>query len=192
VLTESVARWLLVLHTALGVAAVGAATHLVLWLRKYARGQLGGIRTVRKFAWITLALQLATFVAGNLMYPTYKVEIRTAYLENAAAIAAEHTARQQEVDRVAARDQQPTVRGSTTTEMVKRAAKAARWFDVKEHWVALGLIVCAALVLVLALWDPRRDGTALTPVITGLAWIVAGTLWLAAIIGVLTASWRAV
>ena len=76
--------------------------------------------------------------------------------------------------------------------MVKRAASAARWFDVKEHWVALGLLVCAALVLVLALWDPRRDGAALTPVIAGLAYVVAGTLWLGAIIGVLTASWRAV
>jgi hypothetical protein len=76
--------------------------------------------------------------------------------------------------------------------MVKRAARAARWFDVKEHWVALGLIVCAALVLVLSLWNPRRDGATLIPIMLGLSCIVAGTLWLAAVIGVLTASWRAV
>ena len=54
------------------------------------------------------------------------------------------------------------------------------------------MIACAALVLVLMLWDPRRDGRALAPVITTLAVAVAGTLWLGAIIGVLTASWRAV
>lgn len=191
-LTETAARWLLVLHTALGVAAVGGATHLVLWLRKVGRGDRSKLRSVRRFSWITLALQAGAFVAGTLMYPTYKVQIRAAYLENASAIATEHVNRQREIDRVAAREQQPTVQGATTQEMVKRAAKAARWFDVKEHWVALGLIACAALVLVLALWDPERDGRAMTPIVFGLATLVAGTLWLAAVIGVLTASWRAV
>lgn len=191
-LTEIAARWVLVLHTVLGFAAVGAATHLVVWLRRSTRGEPGRYRAVRKFAWITLGLQAAAFLAGNLMYPTYKVQIRAAYLENAAAVASDHTARQKEYDKIAARDQQPAVQGTTTSEMVKRAARAARWFDVKEHWVALGLLVCGALVLVLALWDPRRDGTALVPIISGLAYIVCGTLWLGAIIGVLTASWRAV
>src|SRR5262245_23022218 len=76
VLTESAARWLLVLHTALGVAAVGAATHLVIWLRAIARGQLGRLRSARRFAWIVLALQLAAFAAGNVMYPTYKTAVR--------------------------------------------------------------------------------------------------------------------
>jgi hypothetical protein len=75
---------------------------------------------------------------------------------------------------------------------VRRGAAAARWFDVKEHWVALGTFVAAALLLLLALWDPLRDGTAIAPIVVALAGIVAGTVWLAAIIGVLTATWRAV
>jgi hypothetical protein len=34
VLLDTTARWLLVLHTALGVTAVGVSTHLVLWTRR--------------------------------------------------------------------------------------------------------------------------------------------------------------
>lgn len=191
-LTESVARWLLVLHTALGVAAVGAATHLALWLRKLHRGELGRHKAIRRFAWLTFALQGGAFLAGNAMYPTYKVEVRAAYLENATAVASDHTAHADEVARVAEREGVAPPERTATSLLVKRAASAARWFDVKEHWVALGLIVCGALVLVLSLWDPRRDGKVITPFVLGVAALVAGTLWLGAVIGVLTASWRAV
>jgi hypothetical protein len=191
VLTETAARWLLVLHTALGVAAVGAATHLVLWLRKERRGS-GAVRSVRRFAVITFLLQIGAFLAGNAMYPTYRVQVRAAYLENAAAVASDYTAREQAYAELAAREGTPAPQGAATAALVKRAAKAARWFDVKEHWIALGVITCAALLLVLMLWDPRRDGRAIQPVVTALAYLVAGTLWLGAVIGVLTASWRAV
>jgi hypothetical protein len=192
VLSESAARWLLVLHTALGVAAVGAATHLLLWTRRYVRGAAGKRRAVVRFAWLVLALQLAAFACGNLMYPTYKVEVRTAYLENSSAIIAETAARNQQLGKLVEREHAPAIEPTATAELVRRAAAAARWFDVKEHWVALGMFAAAALLLVLALWDPHRDGAAIGPIVVGLAGIVAGTLWLAAIIGVLTAAWRAV
>lgn len=190
-LDDSAARWLLVLHTALGVAAVAAATHLVLWLRKYIRGQQARRRAVVRFAWIVLALQLAAFACGNLMYPTFKVEVRAAYLESATAIAAGQTAQAKELARIAAREgvELPT---GTTAGIARRAAEAARWFDVKEHWIALGIFTSLALALVLSLWDIKRDGDVLAPIALGLAGIVAGTVWLGAIIGVLTASWRAV
>jgi hypothetical protein len=172
VLTEAAARWMLVLHTALGVAAVGAATHLVLWSRGFLRGSFGRLRAARRFAWIVLVLQLLAFAAGNVMYPTYKVEVRTAYLENREAIATAQAARQRQLQRV--------------------AGQAARWFDVKEHWVALGILASLGLVLVLAFWDPKTSGRELAPVVFGLALVIAGTVWLGAVIGVLTASWRAV
>ena len=171
-LDENAARWVLVLHTALGVAAVGASTHLVLWLRKYVRGETGRRRAVVRFAWLVLALQLAAFVAGNVMYPTYKVEVRAAYLENPPAIMAAH-------------------HGEATVDLVRRSAEAARWFDMKEHWVALGIPISAALVLVLSLWDPD-EGKAIGPIVVMLVVIANATLWLAAIAGVLTASIRAV
>jgi hypothetical protein len=192
VLSESAARWLLVLHTALGVAAVGAATHLVLWMRRYLRGEYGRRRAVRRFAWLSLGLHAAAFLAGNAMYPTYKVEIRSAYLENAGAISAERAARQHELERIAAREGAPAPELAPSTELVSRAARSARWFDVKEHWVALGLFASLGLVLLLGLWDPRTGAPAIAPAALGLAIVIAGTVWCGAIIGVLTASWRAV
>lgn len=191
-LTESAARWMLVLHTGVGVAAVGAATHLVLWLRKYVRGQSGKRRAVIRFAWLVLALQLGAFVAGNVMYPTYKVEVRAAYLENASAITAAEQAKARELDKIAAREGTQAHQSAPTVEIVRRAAQVARWFDVKEHWIALGLLGSLGLALVLGFWDPRAGGRELAPVILGLAAIVAATLWIGAVIGVLTASWRAV
>jgi hypothetical protein len=194
VLTETAARWLLVLHTALGVAAVGAATHLVLWSRDFLRGRFGRLRAARRFAWIVLALQVVAFGAGNLMYPTYKVEVRAAFLENREALVADAQAHQRALERVAARDHdndRPPVPGGIG-DRVKRGAGAARWFDIKEHWIALGILASLGLVLTLALWDPRTIGRELTPVIFALSVIIAGTLWLGAVIGVITASWRAV
>jgi hypothetical protein len=192
VLTEAAARWLLVLHTALGVAAVGAATHLVLWLRRYLRGDLIRRRAVRRFAWMSLALHAAALVAGNLMYPTYRVEVRAAYLENAGAVAAERAARQRELERIAAREGVPAPEVEPPSVLVSRAVSAARWFDVKEHWVALGLFASLGLVLLLALWDPRTGSPAIAPAALGLSIVVAAAVWGAAIIGVLTASVRAV
>jgi hypothetical protein len=191
VLTEAAARWVLLLHTALGVAAVGAATHLVLWSRDFRRGSFGRLRAVRRFAWIALVLQLLAFVAGNVMYPTYRVEVRAAYLENREALVAEQAARQDELVRLAEHEAVAAHQPASTRELVRDGARAARWFDVKEHWVALGILASLALVLVLAFWDPRT-ARELVPVILGLELLVAGTLWLAAIIGVLTATWRAV
>jgi hypothetical protein len=191
-LTENAARWMLVLHTALGVAAVGAATHLVIWLRRYVRGNYGKRRAVQKFALYALVLHLGAFLAGNIMYPTYRVEVRTAFLENAGAVVADRNQRQDQLDRIAAREQSESRELAPANELVRNAAKAARWFDVKEHWVALGLLASFALCLVLVFWDPQRDGTALASIVIGLAVVIAGTVWLGAIVGVLTSAWRAV
>jgi hypothetical protein len=192
VLTENAARWVLLLHTALGVAAVGAVTHLVIWLRRYLRGQYGLQRAVRRFALYALVLHALAFAAGNIMYPTYKVEVRAAYLDNAGAVVADRAARERELDKIAAREHARAPEHAPARDVVKRTAKAGRWFDVKEHWVALGLFASAALVLVLWLWDPKRDGKTFAPVVLGLAVVIAGTVWLGAIIGVLTSAWRAV
>ena len=191
-LTESAARWVLLLHTALGVAAVGAATHLVIWLRKYLRGEHGRRRAVVRFAWIVLLLQLGAFIAGNAMYPTYKVEVRAAYLENAAAITADRATRDRELERVVIREGVEPGPPSATAEIVRRAAGAARWFDIKEHWISLGILVSIALLILLRVWQPKRDGTTIGSVVMTLGVIAAGTIWFGAIVGVLTASWRAV
>ena len=114
-LTETAARWILVLHT-----AIGASTHVVLWLRKRA-----AIRTIRKLAYLSLGLHAAAFLAGNAMYPTYKVEVRTAYLESSEAIALAQAAHQRQLDRTTAREAGDPIAPSATGELVKRAAAAA-------------------------------------------------------------------
>ena len=191
-LLDTTARWLLVLHTALGVAAVGASTHLVLWTRRYLRGQYGKRRAVRRFTWIVLALQLAAFVAGNVMYPTYKVEVRAAYLENQTAVSNQAAAQNKELSRIAEREGGQASQAPATRELVKRAAEAARWFDIKEHWIALGLLASFALLLIFSRWDPQTDGMTIAPIVSMLTWLTAGTIWFGAIVGLLTASWRAV
>lgn len=191
-LTETAARWMLVLHTALGVAAVGAATHLVIWLRRYVRGNFGKRRAVQRFAIYALLLHLGAFVAGNIVYPTYRVEVRAAYLENAGYIVADQAARAAYLDKIAAREGAPSVELAPANQVVQRAGKAVRWFDIKEHWVALGLLASLALVIVLSWWDPRRDGPGLASIAIGLGVVIAGTVWFGAIVGILTSAWRAV
>ncbi|HET7506156.1 MAG TPA: hypothetical protein VFK02_34290 [Kofleriaceae bacterium] len=190
-LTEAAARWVLVLHTLLGLAAVGAATHLVVWSRDLRRGAFGRLRAIRRFAWIALVLQLLAFGAGNIMYPTYKVAVRSAYLENREAVATDQAERQRQIERVARREAAEAPEATATGELVKSAARTARWFDIKEHWIALGILASLALVFVLGFWDPRTSRE-LVPIVFGLAVIIAGTVWLGAVIGLVTASWRAV
>ncbi|MEO8842858.1 MAG: hypothetical protein ABI591_14035 [Kofleriaceae bacterium] len=189
-LTFGAARLLLVLHTAIGVAAVGAGTHLVIWLRRYLRGS-GSRRAVLKFAWWFFGLQLAAFVLGSTMYPTYKVEVRAAYLENQTAVTSEQMTRDSALSELVAKQHGEPRKATTTADLVKRAAQAARWFDVKEHWIALGILMSAAVLLVLSFWKPE-DSAVLSPIVLTMATIAAGTTWLGAIIGVLTAAWRAV
>ena len=189
-LTFWAARLLLVLHTAIGVSAVGAGTHLVIWLRRYLRGT-GSRTSVLRFAGWFFVLQLGAFVLGNAMYPTYKVEVRTAYLENQGAFTAEQATRDRALDDLATKQHAEPRETPATVDLVKRAAKAARWFDVKEHWIALGLFMSGAVLLILRLWRPE-DNPVLSPIVLTMATIAAGTTWLGAIIGVLTAAWRAV
>jgi hypothetical protein len=176
----------------LGVAAVGAATHLVIWMRSYLRGNYGRHRAVRRFALYSLVLHALAFGAGNVMYPTYRVEVRAAHLENAGLLTEEHVARERALDALAEREGQPPYARTPARGEVARAAKLARWFDVKEHWIALGLFASLGLVLVLRFWDPRRGHAALAPVVMTLAVVVAGTVWIGAIIGVLVTSMRAI
>jgi hypothetical protein len=183
VLDESAARWLLVLHTALGVAAVGAATHLFIWVVRD--------RGIRRYAWLVVALIAGAFLAGNAMYPTYKVEVRAAYLENPTAVTNAAAAHAREVSHVATREHAAPPEPEDARTVVRRAARTARWFDVKEHWVALGLLAAIALAGILALWSPS-EGRAVRSVVIALAGVVAGTAWLAAIIGVLVSAARAV
>jgi len=173
VLLEDHARLLLILHAVVGAATVAAATHLVVWMRAYPRGDFARHRSVRRFAWISVALFAAAFALGSLAYPTYKVRVRVGYLENPDAIAA-----------VVGEERAPAT--------IARTAVAARRFDVKEHWAGLGLVLALACALALRAWDPPRDGPGPATALFGFSLTVAAVAWLAALIGLVTASYRAI
>jgi hypothetical protein len=125
--------------------------------------------------------------------------VKTEYLQSPAAITDEAALRLRNRAATEARYRQdePVMPSDgaldRATQGLPRAAdKVARWFDTKEHWVALGLVLSLACMVVLLAWDPRRDGQAPAPYIFLLALGACGALWLGAIIGVITASWRAI
>ena len=173
---ESHARLLLVLHAILGAATVAASTHLVVWLRGYLKGKAQRRRGVRRFAWISLCLFASTFVVGNLGYPIYKVRVRTGYLENPPAVEASMAGAEP----------------AAVQERYNRTARMARWFDVKEHWVALGLALTVACLVILRRWEPTGEAAAVAPLVFGMALTAAATAWFAAIVGLLVSSYRAV
>ncbi len=203
-LSDGVARLLLVLHTVLAVAAVAAATHLVVWLRRNLK-QRGSFASTRRFATYALALHLAAFVLGNVMYPTYKMRVRAAYLENPVAIASDYNRRAMDRARIEGTEV-PNPEPTAADSKALAAVRMARWFDVKEHLLAFGLGALAAVWIIMRRWRPRHGGVAIaTPraadradadsvamVVLGLAVFAAATLWIGAIIGVLTAAWRAI
>ena len=173
---ESQARILLVLHAVLGAATVAASTHLVVWLRGYLKGKPQRRRAVRRFAWISLCLFSLTFLVGNLGYPIYKVRVRTGYLENPPAVEA-------------------SMADASTAELQERydeTARMARWFDVKEHWVALGLVMTLACAFILRRWEPSGEAAGVAPLVVAMAATAAATAWFAALVGLVTSSYRAI
>ena len=206
---EAYARWLMVLHTVAAVALVASSTHLVVWMRGYLRGRFARHAGVRKFAYIAASLFAVTFILGNLLYPTYKVRVRMQYLENPTAVAREFDQRAADGAVVEQRHRRSlALRDGMAAERVtaievkpdevdgdlasRAAARIARWFDVKEHWVAMGLALSLACAVIVTFWDPRRGGKEIVPIVFGLAVAAAATTWVGAIIGLLTASYRAV
>lgn len=195
---ESVARLLLIAHTAVAVACVGASTHLVLWLRRWRRGRFDRVRATRRFAVLSASLYLVTAVVGNLLYPTYKVSVRAQFLDNPSEITREVEARDRARQRVEAvfgpGGAERTGDAVPTEGPAKTGARMARWFDVKEHWVVFGAIIALAVALILRAWDPRREpgGAALGPIVFWMAVAASAVAWLAAIIGVSVSSYRAV
>jgi hypothetical protein len=119
----------------------------------------------------------------------YKVRVRAEYLENPAAIVADVEARHRAVSRTRDRLELPPVAAPTPPS---NTFKIARWFDVKEHAAALGMILALACAVLVRAYDPRRDGATIGPITFGFAVAAAATTWFAAIVGIIVASYRSV
>jgi heme A synthase len=200
ILSEDAARWMLVLHTAVSVATVASLTHLVVWMWPYRKGDMRKHTAVRKFALISLALFATNFVVGNLIYPTYRTRVRAEYLDAPDQVVDDATRRAEAHARATERNgvTEPAPSDPRLERAAKRRAedalRAARWFDVKEHWVAMGLALTAAVTLILFAWRPRDEpgSSVIAPYVLLLACAAAATVWIGAVIGVLTAAWRAI
>lgn len=199
---EQYARLLLVAHAILGAAVVAASTHLVVWMRGYPRGSFQRIRAVRRFAVISAGLFTLTLLGGNLIYPVYKVHVRTGYLERPDVVASDYQSRIETQAQTRARyaaGSAPEIGDRAAIEdrvaiagLPRQAARIARWFDVKEHWVALGAALSIGCALALRTWNPRRHGPAIASLIFLMALGAAATAWLGAIVGIVVSSYRAV
>ena len=64
--------------------------------------------------------------------------------------------------------------------------------NVLEQSAGVCIIALGQLLVILTRWDPKTGGTVIAPIVLTLAVISAGTVWFGAVVGVLTASWRAV
>jgi hypothetical protein len=212
---ENQARMLLVLHTVLAAALVAVSTHLVVWMRGFPKGRFQRLRGVRKLSIISAALFTLTLVVGNLLYPVYKVRVRAEYLDHPSAITHDQEQRQTAhtrvaaqyadsagavhegdadtaLERIAARDGVAAPALAPSSEQVARAVKAARWFDVKEHWVAFGMIMAIGCAVLSLIWKPEREYRAIASIAFLMAVAAALTTWLGALVGILVSSYRAV
>ena len=200
---------LLVLHSFFALATVALSTHLVFWLRPFLRGRFENHRSVKRFALLCLGAYAGTMLVGMALYPTYKVRVRAEYLENPSAIhrfaEVAETARTMAAER---NKESQRYRSSSAGEVgeageageagevprmkVERGEKLARWFDVKEHWAALGLFLALANAGILISWQPSAETRLLSKTVFGLALGAAATSWAAAVIGILTSAARSV
>ncbi len=76
-------KLLLVLHAAVAVALAGAATHNGLLGLSSLRGRPPRVRLERFYPSAVLWLFLASVLIGALLYPSFRVDVRAAYLDEA-------------------------------------------------------------------------------------------------------------
>jgi hypothetical protein len=200
---EAHGRLLLVVHTVLAAALVAVTTHLVVYMRGFLRGRWQRRRAVRRFAVLALLLYAGAFTVGNLLYPQYKVRVRTEYLDSQGAIAADLQARAAAAAQ--ARDHHLRATGALPAAAPPPAASArdplaatlvttrvARWFDIKEHWAALGLALALATCAILLTWPAESGEVVAARVAFGLALALCLVSWLAALVGIVVTSFRPV
>lgn len=196
---EDQARLVTIVHAILGGALVAVTTHLVVWMRGYRRGHFERHRGVRRLALIAALLYVASFAFGNLLYPTYKIKVRGEFLDSGTGVVGDYRERRSAQRRFREHHYseqspaRPAIDNSGTADRLPLStARVARWFDVKEHCVALAMLLAIALATILWVWDPRRHPGAICPIIMAMAVVTASTAWFAAVVGLVTTSYRSV
>jgi len=182
ILLETQARLLLLVHAVAAGVLLGAATHHFLSCRRYLGGDFSAARAERRYAKVVALAYLATFAIGLLEYPTYRVRVRAEYLDAPEAVNAEVALRSEAARRLG---------GATAPAAPGDLSWVARLFDVKEHLSALGAAAALALLALSRFGHPVARPRLALPYL-GLSLLVCATAWIAAVVGVLTVSYRAV
>lgn len=172
---EGAARPLLIAHALLGATLVALSTHHLIWI---IRSRGARRRGEPRFALLASGFFCLAFLVGSGLYPTYRVRVRAELFDSAPSRAAELATRRLQI--------QAPAPVAPPIEL----PRVARLFDVKEHLAALGLIASLGLLGLSRRSSPELDETRLLYV--GLAGFACLTSWAAAIIGLYTASIRAV
>jgi hypothetical protein len=110
--------------------------------------------------------------------------VRAEYFDNSQAIAEEAKLR-------AANHRALGVAPPPMPAVVMSLSPIARLFDIKEHWVALGCMASVALWILSRKLHPKDERRVL-PLYIGLSVVQCSTAWFGAIVGLVTASYRAV
>ena len=198
---EASARFWLVLHAVLGAALVAVSTHLVVWTRKWPRGEILRVDGTRWLASVGLGLYLANFLVGNVLYPTYKVRVRTEYFDLGSAVTDDGAARQKARDLADDRRRADSIHDGRGPGFLgppvelpetRNLVQVSRMFDIKEHWAALGVPFSAGACALALFWRPKKDGLAGAKLMFLCAILAAACAWTAAIIGLVVTSYRAV
>jgi hypothetical protein len=192
---EEHARFWLIVHGVVGAALVAAATHLAVWTWPLLAGKPGRWKATRLFSLIVFLLYTAEFTLGNLIYPVYKVRVRVEYFDEPAALRADSEARAEVTALVETRrtgHEVPVLRTDAP-----RLSNVSRVFDIKEHWVALGIPLTLALLVLVRVFDPRRDAAwagarVVSHAIVLLALAVAATSWIGLLVGLYVTSFRSI
>lgn len=188
---EGAARLLLVLHAILGAATIAVATHLVLWTRKALRGQGRRLAGLRWFGAVLFGLFALQFAVGNLVYPTYKVRVRGELFDLPHAALDDLRVRAAARAELLAREGRAEASApAEATEEPPQLPRVARLFDVKEHLVALGLFASLGLYWLSRRSSPEQGEARVLYV--GLAGFACAVTWAGAVIGLYTASIRAI
>jgi len=200
VLSDGVARGLLVLHLISAFVVIGLTTHCAVWLRRYVKGAHGQRRAASRFAMRAALAYVIAFGFGNAVYPTYKVHVRLGYLDDSAHVARARALTIERRRAVAARlaPSAAEAQGTPGDAVISstygaQAAAIARLFDTKEHWVALGLFLSIACVWMLRGWRiDEPGGELIAPYLLWFAYGAAAAAWYGGVVGALASIWRAV
>lgn len=191
------ARWLVVAHGIVAAAAVASTTHWCVWLWPFIGGRYTKVPATRRFGIIAMSLYLVAASAGMLLYPTYKARVKLEFLTSSRTVLDDASLRIHATEEVRARAAgmppvalEPAAVLRASRDAPERAEKVARWFDVKEQWVALGLLLGLGTMAALLAWDPRRDGRGPLPFVVLGALGTCAITWLAAIVGLMTTATR--